>query len=404
MKATQAVRVSVVLVLATAIWSALSLRPMGASALVATSQVAGGATRPVYSFGVVGGDGKFLRFDHRVPTPVVGIPGRVTEIATSNSDSYALTSDGHVWAWGAGGEGELGNGHRTEVIGHPVEVRFPSGVRITSLANPMPYDSALAIDSTGHVWGWGYDTSHSLCLTRLRLSTPQRLPLSSVTMATGAGGHSMFLTNGHLYSCGLGSDGELGDASTTTSQAPVAVVGLPAVKVVSIQSAWQDSGVLLANGHYYDWGYNREGQLGDGTTVNRSVPVEVALPSRAVDVSQGGSTPRNGQTLALLQNGSIWDWGANRTGQLGDGTTRGSDRPLLVTFPRPTHWVSVCSGGYSSYALGNTGQAWAWGGNSYGQLGIGSRRSYQKTPARVRADLAKLSATASNVTGLSESQ
>lgn len=267
----------------------------------------------------------------------------------------------------------------------------------------MPYDSARAIDSTGHVWGWGYDTSHSVCLKRLRISTPERLPLSGVTMATGAGGHSMYLSNGRLYSCGLGSDGELGDGSTKTTQVPVQVVGLPVgAQVVSLQSAWQDSGVLLSDGSYYDWGYNKDGQLGDATTHNSSVPVQVVLPGAVTAVSQGGSTARNGQTLALLTNGEIWDWGANRAGQLGTGTTRRSTTPVRVHFAHSNNeWANVCSGGYSSYAMTIGGQVWAWGGNNYGQLGTGIHRAYQKTPARVRGTMSQLSATASNVAGLS---
>lgn len=401
MKAVGAVLGAASLILGAALWGSGSLSSSKASAMV-TVAGGGGTSQPVYGFGALGGRGgvsKFTRYEHKYPTKVKGIPSDVVEIATSNSDSYALTSRGTVWAWGAGLAGELGNGRRPKVSGRPVEVKFPTGTDIISLPNPMPYDSALAIDSTGHVWGWGYDSSHSLCLNKLRIDRPRRLPLSRVTMATGAGGHSMFLSKGRLYSCGVGGDGELGDGTTRTSQTPVRVIGLPARQVASLQSAWQDSGVLYKDGTYYDWGYNALGQLGDGTTSNSSVPVEVALPGKVVAVSQGGSRKRNGQTLALLSNGTIWDWGANHDGQLGNGSTRTSTLPIEVHFEHKADWVEVCSGGYSSYAVARSGRAWAWGGNNYGQLGTGGS-SYQKTPARVRGWLGQLSSTAANVAAL----
>ncbi len=77
------------------------------------------------------------------------------QIATSNSDGYALTSSGTVWAWGVASYGELGDGTTPAYSTRAVKVDFPAGVRITSLANPMPFDGALAIDAHGHVVGVG---------------------------------------------------------------------------------------------------------------------------------------------------------------------------------------------------------------------------------------------------------
>ena len=105
----------------------------------------GSAGPTVYTFGVVGSLGAITALQHDTPTPVAGIKGTVVQIASSNSDGYALTSAGTVWAWGAGAYGELGNGTTPEDVTTAVRVDFPAGVKITSLPNPMPFDAGLAI-------------------------------------------------------------------------------------------------------------------------------------------------------------------------------------------------------------------------------------------------------------------
>ena len=87
---------------------------------------------------------------------------------------------------------------------------------------------------------------------------------------------------------------------------------------------------------------------------------------------QGGSGAKNGQTVAILANGSVWAWGDNDRGQLGDGTRVSSDVPLRVDVPKGVTFVKVSSGGYASYAIDRSGRLWAWGDNKSGQLGTGS--------------------------------
>ena len=97
--------------------------------------------------------------------------------------------------------------------------------------------------------------------------------------------------------------------------------------MTALTSSWEGSGALLSNGAYYDWGYNAAGQLGNGTTTDSAVPVQVALPAAVRQVFQGGSGAKNGQTVAILANGSVWAWGDNDRGQLGDGTRVELGRP-----------------------------------------------------------------------------
>ena len=364
----------------------------------------GASSTPVYRFGVVGNRGKIAQLELDKPTVVGAISGKVVQIATSNSDGYALTSSGAVWAWGVGSYGELGGNKTTPYDTRAVKVEFPAGIKIASLANPMPFDSALAVDSSGHAWGWGLNADGDLCLSGLTKLHPSQIPLSDVTLATGARTHSLLDSKGQVYACGDGEDGVLGNGSTTSSSTPTAVVGLPSTtRVTALTSSWEGSGALLSNGAYYDWGYNAAGQLGDDSTANSDEPVEVKLPDAVRQVFQGGSGATNGQTIAILANGSVWAWGNNKKGQLGDDTRMNSDVPVPVNVPAGVTFVKVNSGGYSCYAIDNSGRLWDWGGNNNGQLGLGSGAWIEIEPVDAGFHLTQVSSTASNVAGFAQS-
>jgi alpha-tubulin suppressor-like RCC1 family protein len=382
--------------------SALAL--MSALLLLVSVPGSGAAPSPssttVYRFGVVGNHGALSQLQLDRPTPVPGITGRVVQIATSNSDGYALTSNGAVWAWGVASFGELGNGTESAYSNRAVRVDFPAGVTVTSLANPMPFDGALAIDSTGHVWGWGLNAIGDLCLTGLTELRPSELALSNVTLATGARTHSLFDAGGKVYACGSGGDGVLGTGTTANSSTPVPVVGLPGTaRVTALTSSWQGSGALFSDGDYYDWGYNAAGQLGNGTSTDSALPVPVKLPGPVRKVFQGGSGAKNGQTVAILANGSVWSWGDNDRGQLGISSKLSSDVPRRVDVPKGVTFVKVSSGGFASYAIDRTGRLWAWGDNESGQLGLGSRVAELTRPYRTGIRLDQVSSTAQNVAG-----
>lgn len=379
--------------------------------LVACGSTSGTGTRPrtattaAYRWGVVGTQGKISQLELSRPTKVAGITGHIAQIATSNSDGYALTSTGEVYAWGVGNYGELGDGTTPPYETRAVKVDFPEGVKVVSLPNPMPFDAGMAIDSTGHVWAWGLNGDHDLCLPGLVVTRPERLALGDVSLASGARTHALFYSDGVVYACGSGDAGELGNGTTTASTTPTAVTGLPrGEQVTSLASSWEGSGALLSDGSYYNWGYNAAGQLGNGSTVNSAVPVKVQLPHAVTEVFQGGSGPTNGQTIALLSDGSVWMWGNNTKGQLGNGTKTSSATPVRVQIPSGVNIKKVNSGGYSSYGIDSTGRLWAWGGNDNGQLGNGSSAKTETLPVAVGIHVTQVSSTASNVAGLGTAQ
>ena len=116
-------------------------------------------------------------------------------------------------------------------------------------------------------------------------------------------------------------------------------------------------------------------------------------------VFQGGSGAKNGQTVAILADGSVWAWGDNDRGQLGNGTRVSSDVPLRVDVPAGVTFVKVSSGGYASYAIDRSGRLWAWGDNRSGQLGTGSSTTIATKPVSVGIRLTQVSSTAQNVAG-----
>jgi hypothetical protein len=175
------------------------------------------------------------------------------------------------------------------------------------------------------------------------------------------------------------------------------VAGLDGSDVTELVAAFANSGALLANGAYYDWGYDANGQLGDGLVRHSSdVPVKVPLPDPVTQVAQGGSIWNNGQTLALLSDGSLWAWGDNWAGQLGDGSRDDQSSPVRFRPPSGVTYKSLATGSATSYAVSTTGEVYAWGVSFVGQVGDGSTR-VQPTPVLVAFGAAAISSTANNV-------
>jgi alpha-tubulin suppressor-like RCC1 family protein len=341
------------------------------------------------------------------PETIAGVPGKIIQISGSDRDMYALTSAGTVYAIGSETNGALGND--TSGMGFdytPVEVQFPANVTITSLPSPMPQKTGMAIDSKGDVWYWGASGGGDLCSTKVNQKVPIMVTapqlVGDVTLASGQNNHSIFYTSsGTLYACGRNTAGELGDGTTTSSITPVKVVGLPDEQIVAVGTAWENSGALLADGTYYDWGWNTAGQLGNGTTTASDVPVEVNLPASVTTISEGGSLSDNGQTVAVLSNGEVYSWGTDQYGQDGEGFDNGHEAsPVLVQVPAGVSFVSVNSGGASEYAIDSTGNVWSWGQNNEGQLGIGSTQN-QDVPTSVGLDASQVFSTAFDVVAFS---
>ena len=280
------------------------------------------------------------------PTPVgVNLPSGVTATAISagNSHSLASGSNGKLYAWGDNTYGQLGNGSATSSPA-PMVVSLPSGVMATAIAAGAFH--SLAIGSDGKLYVWGSNYSGQLGTGRSAndslVPTVVSLPSGGAPTAIAAGGD---------HSLAIGSDGTLyawGNGSGTGSATPVAVTLPAGVTATTIAAGYSHSLAIGSDKKLYAWGYNGDGELGNGNTTNSSTPVLVSLPAgvSATAIAGGGN-----HSLAIGSDRKLYAWGQNTYGQLGNGTTANSTTPVLVSLPSGTTPLALGTGPAASHSL-----------------------------------------------------
>jgi alpha-tubulin suppressor-like RCC1 family protein len=305
------------------------------------------------------GDGSTMERDTAVWVP--GFDAR--KIVGANDMTVALAADGTVWSWGSNSVGQLGDGTMTPRL-------IPGRVaNITGVVDIAAHDwHALAVRSDGSVWRWGRDVSGGNFETQ-----PVKVAGLTDAVAVAAGdGFNLVLTRfGRVWSWGDNSRGQLGDGSRAFRSAPALVPSLTSVQ--SIAAAPASSFAVKTSGDLFAWGAGDLGTLGIGGNPGVGLPTDRLTPVQVPGLTYIQQVVASTHVLARDIAGDVWGWGVGGNGQIGDGSTSNRQSPLKINALHGKSIRALAVGDAHSVALEGQRTVWTWGWNGAGQLGDGSQ-------------------------------
>lgn len=276
----------------------------------------------------------------------------VKQVETIDPRTVVVKEDGTVWSWGSSIRGQLGNGTTDWYAYIPVKADI-TGVKAVAV-----YDSyTLALKEDGTVWRWGgypppsdiqyYDEDEIIGLLR-----PSPLGISGVKAMSAAEGYVVVLKeDGTVWGFGNSTGGQLGSLEKDGyNKNLVQIEGISGVKAVDAGKEFLV--VLKDDGTVWTWGYNYSGQLGNGTTIKSTVPVKVDI-SDVKKVAAGDY-----HAIALKEDGTVWAWGKNDKGELGNGTTSNSSVPIQTMI---SEVKEIDASNSFSIAIKKDNTVWEWG-------------------------------------------
>ena len=310
-------------------------------------------------------------------------------ISSKFNHTLVVQEDGSLWALGNNSYKQLGT---SDTYTRYCPTKIDLSVKVVQVATGLEH--SLFLDESGTLWGMGHSRYGQLAKSANNWDTYQPFQIeNNVSQVVAGQYHSLYLDqSGKLYSFGINNNGQLGDGrnydQTWTSQGNHFLKSTPALvsdSVIQVTAGTDHSLFIKEDGTLWAMGSNNYGQLGDGTSIDRTSPEQV-LDSNdtphigVVQVSAGGN-----HTLFLKQDGSVWAMGYNGYGQLGDGTNDDNSTPVQVLDSNNTPHtgvVQVSAGGNHSLFLKQDGSVWAMGYNVYGQLGDGTTGNHS-TPVQI---------------------
>ena len=276
---------------------------------------------------------------------------------------------GGLWSWGRNSDGELGDNSIADKS-TPVQT-ITAGTNWKSVAGGSSHTAAIKTDGT--LWLWGRNSYGELGDNSIAdKSSPVQTVLGGTDWKSVAGGsgarHTAAIkTDGTLWLWGGGLEGQLGDNSIAHKSSPVqTVLGGTDWKSVVVGRFY--TGAIKTDGTLWTWGSDFYGQLGDNSVVDKSTPVQVAGAGTNWKLMSAGVR----HTAAIKTDGTLWVWGGNGFfGQLGDNSTLNKSTPVQ-TITAGTNWRLVATGRYHTAGIKTDGTLWTWGINSDGGLGDNS--------------------------------
>jgi alpha-tubulin suppressor-like RCC1 family protein len=298
----------------------------------------------------------------------------VVIVKAGDSHSCAIDENGLAYCWGLGSSGQLGNGVLVNRL-----TPFPVAGGLTFAAIATAETHSCGITTTGQAYCWGLNNVGQLgdgTTTGQSVPTPVAGTLIFTSIVTGAFHTCALTASGEAYCWGFSNSGALGNGTTAVRTSPTLVSGNHLFTALTAGRA-HTCGLTTA-GETYCWGLNSAGQLGDGTTSNRLAPAQVIGGLTFVSISAGDA-----HTCALTASGSAYCWGNADMGRLG----MGDPGAFFHTSPQAVlgalAFTMITSGEAHSCGLTSTGEAYCWGSNAGGRLGIGTTDAQSLVPAAV---------------------
>jgi len=280
----------------------------------------------------------------------------------------AIKNDGSLWLWGNGNQGQIGDNNLVS-RSSPVQT-ICQGTNWKQVS--CGYNHTAAVKTDGSLWLWGGDNYGQLGdnTTAIKVSPVQTIAGGNnwAQVSCGRGSTAAIKTDGSLWAWGNNRFGQLGDNTANNNKSSP-------VQTIAGGNNWAQvacgygAAAIKTDGSLWLWGYNYYGQLGDGTTLNKSSPVQTIAGGnnwKRVSVSTTNA-------MAIKTDGSLWTWGFNYYGQLGDGTTLNKSSPVQ-TIAGGNNWKQASLGTLTQHtaAIKTDGSLWLWGQNTDGQLGDGT--------------------------------
>ena len=292
------------------------------------------------------------------------------EIGIGWYHTAAIKTDGTLWTWGMNSFGQLGD---NTVVTKSSPVQVTGGGNIWIQVSGGSYHTT-AIKTDGTLWSWGRNNYGQLGLNFIGVGNSSPIQVSgggnTWYQVVGSNHTTAIKTDGTLWSWGLNSFGQLGINSTANTSTPVQVIG-GGTNWKQVTGGQFHTAAIKTDGTLWTWGRNTEGELGDNTIVHKSTPVQVSGGGTNWKQVTGGQF----HTAAIKTDGTLWTWGFNGQGQLGLNDMTNTSSPVQIS-GGGTNWKQVSGGSNHTAAIKTDGTLWTWGLNSTGQLGLNTISSY----------------------------
>ena len=302
-------------------------------------------------------------------------------VAAAGFTSYAIRSDGALFAWGDGSGGQIGDGVTARnMFDTGAPSNFSTGYSWSKISGGA--NTFLAATSDGTLWGWGDNSFGQLGIGTTVLSNlPIKIgpfinsasPPTFIDFSAGNFHSAAITSNGALYTWGFNNNGQIGDGTTVNKSSPVKIGSLSWSKIATGSACTL---AIDSSSQLFAWGAT---PVGDNSTVARSSPVKIGTNQASSWVA---ITAGNSFRGAISNLGHLYVWGSQSVGELGSGTAGNAVVPL-----DPLSWTQIATGGdaQSMYGLAANGTMYVWGSASSGGLGNGTTTPSVSSPTQLAA-------------------